>query len=129
MAARIAPRTNAVTMIRSTLMPISRAVSGSCAVACMARPVLLRFTNSTRPTMHTSATTMIEAFTSEMLVGPRSIGSPAISRGNACPLVAPSKMCGPPGIGRLVRTSSCRKIDNPIAVINGASRGACRSGR
>src|SRR6478609_6676004 len=38
-AASVAPTANATTMIRSTLMPIRRAVSGSCETACMQRPV------------------------------------------------------------------------------------------
>ncbi len=42
----------ATTMIRSTLMPIRRAVSGSWETACMPRPVLVRLTKYQRPAAH-----------------------------------------------------------------------------
>ena len=47
-------------MIRSTLMPISRAVSGSWAVACIARPGRVRLTKTNRTTMQTTSATTEE---------------------------------------------------------------------
>jgi len=44
--ASTAPSTNATTMIRSTLIPIRRAVSGSWETACMPRPSLVRLTKN-----------------------------------------------------------------------------------
>ena len=55
-AASTAPRTKATTMIRSTLMPMSRAVSGSCDTACIPRPSLVRLTKyQSRAAQMTSA--------------------------------------------------------------------------
>ena len=45
----------AMTMMRSVLMPMSLAVSGSCAVACMARPVRVLATKKPRAIMQTGA--------------------------------------------------------------------------
>ena len=53
MAARTAPIAKAMAMVRSTLTPMRRAVSGSCDTASMARPCLVRLMKSHRATEHT----------------------------------------------------------------------------
>ena len=60
----------ATTMIRSMLMPMSRAVSGSCEVACMPRPVLVRLTKNQRPTAQISRAPMVKRSTRWIVTPP-----------------------------------------------------------
>ena len=58
-AASPAPTANAATITLSTSMPIRRAVSGSCEVATMARPVFERFTKNQRKTVLMASAPMV----------------------------------------------------------------------
>ena len=69
-AAKAAPMAKAMTMMRSVLMPISFAVSGSCAVACMARPVRVLATKKPRTIMQIGAA-MSRKTSPRWMVAPR----------------------------------------------------------
>ena len=75
-AARVAPRAKATTMIRSTLMPIRRAVSGSWETACMPRPVLVRLTKNHRPAAHMSRQPMVNRAERWIVTPPTSKAGP-----------------------------------------------------
>ncbi len=61
-----------MTMMRLVSMPMSCAVSGSWAVACMARPVRLLRTKKARADMHTMAATTRKMSASLMVTEPMS---------------------------------------------------------
>ena len=81
--ASAAPRMKVTTMILSVSMPISFDVSGSWAVARMARPVLVRRTNACSATISATAVTTTNTETHAMVTS-ATWNVPVISRGNAC---------------------------------------------
>ena len=132
-----------MTMMRSTLMPISRAVSGSCETACMPRPGLVRLTKYHSSAEQTASATRVK-------IAARWIVTPAMCRaGPVTPSIcgngqlalgvgeAPEGSASPPRtasekqtvLKQLRLTASWRKTETPMAVMSGASRGALRSGR
>ena len=107
-------------MVVSTLMPISRAASGSWAVARIALPMRLRVTNA--PSRSRSGTVAATASTS-----PCVIVTPAISKRCFCDSMrsGAARCCGP----SQRMPTFWRMNENPTAVMSGASFGALRNGR
>ena len=91
---------------------------GFSAVARMARPSLVRFTSRCRPIIITAATTRIRiclGASNAPKMSIESVGSRSGNgRGRGCQMII-----------AIISTT----IDTPMAVINGASRGALRNGR
>lgn len=106
-------------MMRLVSMPMSWAVSGSCAVACMARPVREVRMKKARAAMHSGAAMIRKTSPLWMLMEPRWYG-PKPSCGKTRALLAS---------GYQLKTACWRARDRPMAVMRGARRGAPRSGR
>ena len=116
------PSRNVSEIVVSTLMPISRAASGSCAVARIALPRRLRVMNGV--SRKTSGTVTATASTSPRWIGDAADGEERrcdwwIRSGDRLPASEPSHR----------RPTFCRMNEKPTAVISGASFGALRSGR
>ena len=107
-------------MVVSTLMPISRAASGSWAVARMALPMRLRVTNP--PSRSSSGTVTAIASTSPCVTE-----TPATSKSSFWDLIRSGAACCAGPSQRM--PTFWRMNENPTAVISGASLGALRNGR
>jgi hypothetical protein len=107
-------------IVTSTLIPSSFAASGSCAVARMAFPSRLRATNAVR--MSSSGIVAPSARMSPRVI----VTVPNVKTG-VCDSIRSSTPNGlPPSHSS---PTFWRMNEKPIAVINGASLGAFRSGR
>ena len=104
----------------STLMPMSRAASGSCAVARIALPSRLRLTKVVM-----SRTSGIVTPTARM--SPRLTMTSPNSKTAFCESMRSSTLCGEPPSQS--RPTFWRMKEKPTAVMRGASFGALRSGR
>ena len=101
-------------------MPISRAASGSCAVARIALPRRVFATN-----VVSSITSGIVATTAS--TSPREMESPSGENSSCCAWMRSGTPRWEAPIQRM--PTFCRMNDMPTAVISGASFGAPRSGR
>ena len=113
------PIRNVSEIVVSTLMPISRAASGSCAVARIAlprreremKPVIRISSGMVTPTESTSAFSIV---------------TPKIVNSVCCALTRSGTPCWLPPFHS--SPTFCRMNENPTAVISGASFGALRNG-
>ena len=113
------PSRNVSEIVVSTLMPISRAASGSCAVARIALPrrervmkfVMTSSSGIVTPTDSTSAFSIV---------------TPKIVKSVCCAFTRSGTPCWLPPFHS--RPTFCRMNDMPTAVISGASFGALRNG-
>ena len=113
------PSRKVIEIVVLTLMPISRAASGSCAVARIALPRRLRLMNVV--SRKTSGIVTAAASTSPLLI----TTPPTVMRSLDWLIRSGTEDWEEPS-QRM--PTFCRMKDIPIAVISGASLGALRSG-
>ncbi len=107
-----------MTLFEST--PIRPATRGFSATARIARPILVRSTSRTSPTMASAASTSSKTWVCEIIAPPSMIGSDDSNCGKGSGLR--------PHHG-IAMTKVCSRIETPMAVIRGARRGALRRRR
>ena len=114
------PSRKVTEIVVSTLMPISRAASGSCAVARMALPIRLL-------EMKVTSAITSGAVTATARMSPRVISTPPMVKTSCWEWIRSGTLCWPPPYQS--RPTFWRMNENPTAVISGASLGAPRNGR
>ena len=113
------PITNVITIVRSTSIPMSAAISRSSETARIDRPVRLRATNSDSATTLMTPMPIVSSCVFS-IVAPKISTVPSIAVGTKYP-----RFWGP----KNPWNEFWRNREAPIAVISGTSRGAFRSGR